>query len=319
MKDWRPSATREALQRRAELYAALRQRFAGRGILEVETPLLASAPVSDPNIDAIATRPPLVGDHPFYLQTSPEFAMKRLLAAGSGSIYQICKAFRASERGGRHNPEFTMLEWYEVGVSLAALMEEVAAVIGLALGARPVVSMSYREAFELVLGINPHIASVETLRACAAQHLELNFDSDDRDTWLQLLMSTVVEPSFDTGAITFVYDFPASQAALACTAADDQGQCVARRFEAFSGGLELANGYDELRDASELLKRIRRDHQQRTERGQPLPPIDRHLLAAMQAGLPECCGVAVGADRLLMLAMAASTIDEVLAFPLERV
>ncbi len=286
--------------------------------MEVETPLLASAPVTDPNIDAIATVNPLVGDHPCYLQTSPEFAMKRLLAAGSGPIYQICKAFRRSERGARHNPEFTMLEWYRPGMALEVLMDEVAEVIQLALGDRPVRRLSYRQAFLNAAQLDPFTATVAQLRDCAARQLELSFDSDDRDTWLQLLMSTVVEPSLDAHEITLVDDFPATQAALAKTATDVQGRLVARRFEAFCGGMELANGYDELCDASELLRRMRRDHQQRRAAGQELPPIDRHLLAAMQAGLPECSGVAMGLDRLLMLSSRCSRIDEVLAFPLER-
>lgn len=308
-----------ALRSRAALYAALRTRFAERGVMEVETPLLASSPVTDPHIDAIATANPLSGDHPFYLQTSPEYAMKRLLAAGSGAIFQICKAFRGSEHGARHNPEFTMLEWYEPGVPLESLMDEVAAVIRLAVGDKAVEHMTYRSAFLTAVGLDPHTASLDALRDCASQHMDINFESDERDTWLQLIMSAVVEPSFDGEAITFVVDFPESQAALANIAIDAQGQSVARRFEAFCGGLELANGYDELRDAGELLRRIRRDHQQRKASGQTLPPIDRNLLSAMQAGLPDCCGVAVGLDRLLMLATSSSRIDEVVAFPLDRV
>ncbi len=319
MSNWRPTASLAALGRRAELLGAVRQLFAERGVMEVETPLLASAPVTDPNIDAIATANPLAGERPLYLQTSPEFAMKRMLAAGSGPIYQICKAFRCSERGARHNPEFTMLEWYRPGMELHALMDEVVAVIQLALGDRPVQHLSYRQAFLNATQLDPFAASVDELRDCAARHLDLNFDSDDRDTWLQLLMSTVVEPALDAAAISLVYDFPASQAALAKAATDEQGSAVARRFEAFCGGMELANGYDELLDASELLRRIAADHRQRKAAGQLLPPIDRHLLAAMQAGLPACCGVAMGLDRLLMLSSGASRIDEVIAFPLERV
>ena len=319
MRDWRPTATLAALGRRAELLMAVRQFFAARGVMEVETPLLASAPVTDPNIDAIAATDPLSGDHPLYLQTSPEFAMKRLLAAGSGPIYQLCKAFRRGERGGRHNPEFSMLEWYRPDMPLPALMDEVVALINTLIGERPRRDVSYRQAFIEHAGLDPFTASVDALRDCAAGHLELNFDSDDRDMWLQLLMSTVVEAAFDPEELTLVYDFPASQAALAKVENGRDGLALARRFEAFSGGLELANGYDELRDASELLRRIRRDHEQRKTAGQELPPIDRYLLGAMGAGLPPCSGVAMGFDRLVMLSLGVERIDEVIAFPLERV
>lgn len=285
--------------------------------MEVETPLLASAPVTDPNIDAISTDHPAGGDHPMYLQTSPEFAMKRLLAAGSGSIFQICKAFRCGERGRRHNPEFSMLEWYRTDLDYTGLIDEVVAVIQLAVGARPVLQLTYAEAFQRYCQLDPFESGLDELRDYATEHMELSFDSEDRDLWLQLLMSTCVEAALPSDQIVVVRDFPASQAALAKLAATD-GRAVARRFEVFYRGMELANGYDELRDASELLRRIRRDHEQRRNAGQPLPPIDRHLLKAMQVGLPECVGVAMGLDRLVMLAVGASQIDEVIAFPLER-
>lgn len=286
--------------------------------MEVETPLLASAPVTDPNIDAIAASRPN-GEGEMYLQTSPEYAMKRLLAAGSGPIYQICKAFRQGERGRRHNPEFTMVEWYRPGLSLTALMDEVAEVVSLTLARQPnVEKISYQQAFVRHCGIDPFTADITSLRGAAEQHIELNFASDDRDLWLQLLMSTVVEPALAADAISFVYDFPPSQAALAKIVQDASGQKVARRFETFYGGMELANGYDELQDVSELVRRISVDHQRRDAAGQPRPAIDRQLLKAMHAGLPDCVGVAMGFDRLVMLACGASCIDEVIAFPLER-
>ncbi len=319
MEDWRPSASWERLQQRAALLRELRIFFAARGVMEVETPLLASAPVTDPNIDAISTEHPAGGHQLLWLQTSPEFAMKRMLAAGSGPIYQICKAFRRGERGARHNPEFSMLEWYRPGLSLAELMDEVVAVIRLAVGEVEVEYLSYRQAFERHLQIDPFQAELETLQQAAANHLDLNFDSDDPDLWLQLLMSTVIEPALAADRITIIGDFPASQAALARVENDEHGQPVARRFEAFYAGMELANAYDELRDVSELLRRIRRDHVQRDSAGRAMPPIDRQLLKAMQAGLPECVGVAMGLDRLVMLASGATRIDEVIAFPIERV
>ncbi|WP_047012873.1 EF-P lysine aminoacylase EpmA [Spongiibacter sp. IMCC21906] len=318
MSSWRPTADLDSLKKRAQLLSQLRLFFADKGVMEVETPLLASAPVTDPNIEAIAaTRPN--GEGEMYLQTSPEYAMKRLLAAGSGPVYQICKAFRQGERGRRHNPEFTMLEWYRPGLGLTALMDEVAAVISLALGsAPPVEKISYQQAFINYCGIDPFTAEASRLQEVAEQHLELSFSSEDRDMWLQLLMSTVVEPALKRNAISFIYDFPASQAALAKVEVDASGQAVARRFEAFYGGMELANAYDELQDASEFVRRISLDHQRRDAAGQHRPAIDRQLLKAMQAGLPDCVGVAMGLDRLVMLACGASRIDEVIAFPLER-
>ncbi len=317
MNEWRPSADITALGRRAQLLSEIRHFFAARGVLEVDTPLLASAPVTDPNIEAITAQSPS-GEGQMYLQTSPEFAMKRLLAAGSGPIYQICKAFRRGERGRRHNPEFTMLEWYRPGMSLDALIDEVVAVITLASGSVDVALLTYQKVFELHCHLNPHTASLAELKVCARRHLDLGFDSDDRDLWLQLLMSSVVEPALDPAQISIVYDFPETQAALAKIAVNGDGHPVARRFEAFFAGMELANGYDELRDANELVRRIGDDHRRRGLSGQDLPPIDRYLLKAMPC-LPECTGVAIGFDRLVMIACKAERIDQVIAFPLERV
>ncbi|MFT4918356.1 MAG: lysyl-tRNA synthetase class 2 [Zhongshania aliphaticivorans] len=317
MSEWRPSADITALGRRAQLLSEIRHFFAARGVLEVDTPLLASAPVTDPNIEAITAQSPS-GEGQMYLQTSPEFAMKRLLAAGSGPIYQICKAFRRGERGRRHNPEFTMLEWYRPGMRLDALIDEVVAVITLASGSADVALLTYQKVFELHCHLNPHTASLAELKVCARRHLDLGFDSDDRDLWLQLLMSSVVEPALDPTQISIVYDFPETQAALAKIAVNGDGHPVARRFEAFFAGMELANGYDELRDANELVRRIGDDHRRRGLSGQDLPPIDRYLLKAMPC-LPECTGVAIGFDRLVMIACKAERIDQVIAFPLERV
>jgi lysyl-tRNA synthetase class 2 len=317
VSEWRPSADITALGRRAQLLSEIRHFFAARGVLEVDTPLLASAPVTDPNIEAITAQSPS-GEGQMYLQTSPEFAMKRLLAAGSGPIYQICKAFRRGERGRRHNPEFTMLEWYRPGMRLDALIDEVVAVITLASGSADVALLTYQKVFELHCHLNPHTASLAELKVCARRHLDLGFDSDDRDLWLQLLMSSVVEPALDPTQISIVYDFPETQAALAKIAVNGDGHPVARRFEAFFAGMELANGYDELRDANELVRRIGDDHRRRGLSGQDLPPIDRYLLKAMPC-LPECTGVAIGFDRLVMIACKAERIDQVIAFPLERV
>ncbi len=315
--DWRPTAPLQNLAVRAELLRALRDFFAERGVLEVDTPLLASAPVTDPHIEAVAAAHPAAAGE-LYLQTSPEYAMKRLLAAGSGPIYQICKAFRRGERGARHNPEFTMVEWYRTGFTLEQLIKETAALVALAVGPRPLRVLSYREAFLQHLQIDPHTATEAELAACARVHSHAAFDQADRDTWLQLLISTAIEPQLGRGEFTAVSDFPAEQAALARVEPDHGGTPVARRFELFVDGVELANGYDELRDAAELERRWQRDLAQRRERGLGEPPQDGRLLAAMAAGLPACSGVALGLDRLLMLALGAASIDEVLAFPLER-
>lgn len=300
--------------------AAVRAFFAERGVMEVETPLLASAPVTDPHIEAIAAQHPADDGASLYLQTSPEYAMKRLLAAGSGPIYQLCKAFRRGERGRRHNPEFSMLEWYRPDQSLSELIDDVCTLVKIAAACDdPIVHCSYRQLFLETLSVDPHNASLSTLRRCAEDHLDVSFDSDDRDTWLQVLMSAVIEPQLPARQLTVVDDFPASQAALARVETDAAGDAVAKRFEVYYRGMELANGYDELQDAGELVRRIRGDHRQRQQAGLGLPPIDRALLQAMQAGLPDCVGVAMGFDRLAMLHCEASAIDEVIAFPLERV
>lgn len=324
---WQPSASFAHLQQRAALLRRIRDYFYRAAVLEVDTPLLAPAPVTDPHIDAIAAGSAGEG----YLQTSPEYAMKRLLAAGSGPIYQICKAFRAGEQGQRHRSEFTMLEWYRPGFSLEQLRDEVATIVQLAFSAvneagsavgsetndsapRPLQWLSYRSLFEQHLGLNPHTASVDALRDCAREHLDTDYDSDERDDWLQLLMAMRIEPKLDGDSLWFVYDFPVGQAALAKTAKNADGEVVAKRFELYVQGVELANAYDELTDASELRRRAEQDLLRRKALAKPLPPIDEALMAAMDAGLPECAGVALGVDRLLMLALGERDISKVLAF-----
>lgn len=311
--NWQPSAALPALQARAELLGSLRAFFHQRAVLEVETPLLASAPVTDPNIDAYS----LAGIE-LYLQTSPEYAMKRLLAAGSGPIYQICKAFRRGEQGSRHNPEFSMLEWYRPGLSLEALMDEVAELLILVLGDRPVRRVSYGQLFAEVLGLDIYRTPDADLCILAQQRHGIDGALLDRDSALDLLFSHDIEPALGRTDFCFVDNFPASQAALAKLGRDDSGNIIARRFEVFINGLELANGYDELSDADEQAQRFNRDGERRRERGQAVPPQDVNLLAALQAGLPDCTGVALGLDRLLMLKLGASSLSEVLAFPIDR-
>ncbi|WP_372809703.1 EF-P lysine aminoacylase EpmA [Litorivivens sp.] len=311
--DWRPTAALSALQARAALLSVVRDFFAQRAVLEVETPLLASAPVTDPAIDAFSLQ-----QAPLYLQTSPEYAMKRLLAAGSGPIYQLCKAFRVGESGRRHNPEFTMLEWYRPGFSLQQLIDEVAALLGCVLGERPLRVYRFAEVFEQVLSVD--LFTIEDAALCELAQARHGIAATDltRDSAINLLFSHDIEPELGRGEYSFVRDFPASQAALAKVGSDAQGRDVAQRFEGFVDGMELANGYDELQDASLLTQRFEHDLAQRQRDGQVTPPVDRYLLAAMAQGLPDCCGVALGFDRLLMLQLGVDRLSEVIAFPTER-
>jgi lysyl-tRNA synthetase class 2 len=293
-------------------------------VLEVETPLLARATVTDLHLHSIPCRPEVAAtpgrpDAELYLQTSPEFAMKRLLAAGSGPIYQLAKAFRDGESGRLHNPEFTLLEWYRPGFDHHALMDEVEELLTHVLGTPAAERRSYAELFGHHLGLDPHRASAgELRRAAGEQGIEVvGMDDDDRDGWLHLLMTHRVEPHLGRERPTFVVDYPATQAALARIHPGDPP--VAERFEVYVEGIELANGFHELRDPAEQRRRFEADLAERRRAGLPTVPIDEHLLAALQAGLPDCAGVALGVDRLVMLAVGAGSVEEVLAFPLARV
>lgn len=322
MNDWRPSASIEHLRRRAQVLRTLREFFFQRQVLEVETPVLAAAAVTDPNIESLSVAYDGPGAPPgrtLWLQTSPEYAMKRLLAAGSGSIYQICHAFRAGERGRRHNPEFTLLEWYRVGFDHHRLMDEVAELVCAVLGERPVERLSYRKAFLEYAGVDPWRTTGTELKACAERHgiPPPPLDEDELDGWLDLLLSEVVSPRLGAGCYTFVYDFPPTQAALARIRREG-AQSFGERFELFIDGLEIANGYHELTDPREQAERFEAERQRRTAAGQPVSVLDERLLAALAAGLPDCAGVALGLDRLVMLAVGAVSIEEVLAFPVER-
>ena len=320
MSDWRPGATRAALVARARLLARIRQFFAERDVLEVDTPLVARFGVTDPAIEPLRVSGVCAGPASLFLQTSPEFAMKRLLAAGSGAIYQLGKAFRDGESGARHNPEFTMLEWYRPSVTLEALMDEVAALVVACLGdgAAPAVRRAtHAELFEAAVGIDPHRADEATLAHAARRHVDTGDLALDRDGWLDLLMSHVVEPTLAGEGLVFIHDYPASQAALA-TCVERGGVVVAERFELYLGGVELANGYRELRDPAELCRRADRDNARRSAAGQEPRHLDPRLLAAMEAGLPECSGVALGVDRLLMQVLGASRVAEVLPFDWSR-
>lgn len=322
-RDWRPGVGPEVLVRRACLLSRIRQFFAERDVLEVETPLLGTAFGTDPAIEPLATRfvgPGFPNGRPLYLQSSPEFFMKRLLAAGSGPIYQICKAFRNGEAGRRHNPEFSLLEWYRPGFDLSGLIEEVTELVRFATAGAPMAArrLSYAELFVEVLDIDPLEADAQGLRECAlannllgAEGMEL-----DRDGWLDLLMSTFIEPRLGRGELTFVTDYPASQASLARLNRHDPR--TAARFELYWEGMELANGFEELADAEEQAERFEQENCRRFAAGQQPMPVDDALLGALESGLPPCSGVALGLDRLLMCDLGLDDIDAVLNFSLSR-
>lgn len=312
---WQPDAALDTLRLRAHLLARVRGFFADRGVLEVDTPLMCQATGTDPHLDALALE--LAPGDWRYLQTSPEFAMKRLLAAGSGPIYQLCKAFRRDESGQRHNPEFTMLEWYRPGFDDNQLMAEVAALMAACLpatvpDAAGIARLSYRDLFRQHLTLDPFAATDDDLRACARRHTDTHALVLSRDDLLNLLMALVIEPQLQDPV--FVVDFPASQAALAQINRDQHGNDVARRFELFVAGMELANGYLELTDSAEQARRFAADNRQREAAGRPVRAVDDRLLAALEHGLPACAGVALGFDRLVMLAAGAGHIREVLSF-----
>jgi len=314
---WQPGASLQVIHARAALLAKIRLFFSQRGILEVDTPLLCRAGITDPAIEPLIvdSGTSLVG--PRFLQTSPEYAMKRLLAAGSGPIYQIAKAFRDGEAGPRHNPEFTLLEWYRPRYDHHQLMTEVAELVCLCLGERSWQKITYRELFQQTLGLDPFVASPAQLADTARQHIDLGFVSGDRDMWLDLLMSHLVEPELADMGMCFVYDYPASQAALArvCRSGDvDVGQ----RFELYVDGMELVNGYCELTDVVEQERRFNTDNEKRREMGLAERPLDKQLLAAMEEGLPECSGVALGIERLLILLTGSEDIRDVIAFDWAR-
>lgn len=311
--DWRPSASLESLRHRARLLTRIRSFFTERGVFEVETPLMAAATVTDPHLASF--RVPY-GARTFYLQTSPEYAMKRLVAAGSGAIFQVCKAFRRDEAGRFHNPEFTLLEWYRPGWDHHRLLDEVDALLAEVLDTPEAERRTYAELFESRCGVDAHRDPAERLREVAARHgLELAGEVD-RDTWLQLLLARVIEPELGRGRPTFVLDFPASQAALARLRPGDPP--VAERFEVYVEGIELANGFHELADAAEQRRRFAADLAQRRARGLEDVTVDERLLAALESGFPDCAGVALGVDRLLMLATGAERLEDVVAFTFEH-
>ncbi len=321
-RNWQPTADITILKRRAQYLADVRLFFAERDVWEVETPILSPAAPTAPYLDSFTTDYIPLGSQSkqrYYLQTSPEFAMKRLLAADSGSIYQIAKVFRNGEQGKLHSPEFTMLEWYRPDLTLHQLIDEVNALLQQAFNLPAVCRLSYRSVFEFYLKINVFTCSDNKIMECALKRIkglptDLNLD---RDGWLELLMSYVIEPRLAAMNMPlFIYDFPASQAQLAKIKQDNSGYEVADRFELYINGVELANGYNELLDTNELRKRFEADNQQRKLQNKAEIPLDENLLAAMKHGLSECSGVALGLDRLLMLVLDKNNIFEVQSFTL---
>lgn len=318
MDEWRPTASINTLRERARLIAELRVFFAERGVWEVETPTLGHGGSTDPYLDSLsldALTP--AGRERLWLQTSPEFHMKRLLAAGSGPIYQLARSFRDGEVGRRHNIEFTMLEWYRPSFTLAELIAECQAVVRHLLPSDPgpLRQHRYRQLFRDHLAVDPFTTPLGELRRLASEHGRLDMHDSPRDSCLDLLMSLAIEPTLGREGIDVVLDYPASQAALARKHRDpEDGEWVAARFELYLAGLELANGYDELVDAEEQAARFATDNRERRTFGKPEVSVDEHLLAALRAGMPAGCGVALGLDRLIQLALGKTSVAEVMAF-----
>lgn len=319
--DWRPSASIETLRARAEALARVRAFFAQRNVLEVDTPALVNFAVTDVNLHVASVQVPGYS-RSLHLHTSPEYGMKRLLASGSGDIYQMSHVFRGDERGRLHNPEFMLVEWYRRDWSMDALMREVAELVG-TIWQRPEVALdvemlSWQDAFRRELGLDP----LEAPRATIEDHArelglaEAHVTTSSLDELLDLIMGTRIGPALGRGRLTFVHRYPASQAALARLDATDPR--VALRFELYAEGIELANGFDELADSTEQRARFTADADERRRRGLPAPVADEWLLQALSAGLPACSGVALGFDRALMIGLGARRLDEVIPFAVEH-
>lgn len=313
---WRPGASRLAIEARAELLRTIRDFFLERNVMEVETPVMSRAGNSDPNIESLATDT----RRKRYLRTSPEYAMKRLLASGLRDIYELGRVFRAGEKGQYHNPEFTMLEWYRIGVDYLDLADE-AVLLAHSCGRGqfddwPSQRRTFRGLFRDSTGLDPFHCSESELAACATER-GLHAGPLSHLEWIDLLMSELIQPALPGECFTIVHDFLPEQAALSQIRNDDPP--VAERFEVFLGQMELANGYQELTEAEEQKKRFEREQYMRERRNGASPPMDRNLIEALRHGLPACSGVALGVDRLLMSILKLDRIDAVLAFSADRV
>ncbi|MDH2999233.1 elongation factor P--(R)-beta-lysine ligase [Chelonobacter oris] len=316
-QQWQPSAPIKNMIARAKIMAELRGFFIDRGLLEVETPILSEYGVTDVHLSVFETCFAAPFQHqskPLFLATSPEYHMKRLLAAGSGPIFQICKVFRNEEAGRRHNPEFTMLEWYRPHFDMYRLINEVDDLLQQILDCEPAESFSYQFIFQEYVGLDPLSAEKAELAKKAKEHGLIEAENENRDTLLQFLFSQVVEPQIGRDRPVAVYYFPTSQAALAQISSEDHR--VAERFEFYYKGLELANGFNELTDAAEQLHRFERDNKQRAQLGLRQRDIDQRFISALQSGMPQCAGVALGVDRLMMIALGQQDIAEVISFSL---
>lgn len=303
---WQPTASIKALKKRAEIIKKIRAFFYERHVFEVETPLMGKHTITDPFIQGI---PAQFSGKTYYLQTSPEYFMKRLLVAGSGDIFQLNKCFRDDEVGRLHNPEFTMLEWYRLGFDHHQMMDDVEDLLELILHFEPAKRHTYQEIFKKILNLDPLSASLNELTA-AASHIDCPDLGDDRDAWLQILFTECIEPQLKN--VNFIYDFPASQASLARLSAEDPR--VAHRFELYINGIELGNGFYELTDAVQQHARFNNDNRIREHYNLPKRAIDTEFLSALAHGLPDCSGVALGIDRLIMIALNQEQLSDVLTF-----
>jgi len=323
--NWQPTLSWQNAQKRAVVLQKIRTFFAERKVIEVETPALSQGTVTDVYLDAFECQYNFLADSSseqaatLFLQTSPEFHMKRLLASGYGCIFQIAKAFRHEESGKNHNPEFTLLEWYRIGFDQFDLMHEVAELLKVVLGGNKALFTSYQDIFIKTVSVDPLIANfdelVEVLNKhdkCADWLIEMN----DADLLLQFIFTEIIEPTIGIDEPQFIYNFPVAQASLAKICPQDSR--VAQRFECYYRGLELANGFNELTDATEQVTRFEQDNHKRKEQALADKPIDERFIAALSHGLPECSGVALGIDRLLMLALDVQQINEVQSFGVDR-
>jgi lysyl-tRNA synthetase class 2 len=322
---WQPSMNWHYAKQRAQILSQIRAFFLAKNVIEVDTPLLSHATVTDPHLDAFVTHfnysqaSHCDDSVVLYAQTSPEFAMKRLLASGYGCCYQICKAFRHEQHGRYHNPEFTMLEWYRVGFDHFKLMDEVAALMSLILDCHQVERISYQALFIRELKIDPLTADkAELIKLITSRNKLSDWLEQEAciDTLLQFIMAELIEPTIGNDIPCFVYDFPASQASLAKISKQDQR--VAERFECYFKGIELANGFNELIDVEQQILRFEQDNEIRAQLGKPKHDFDNNFISALAHGMPACAGVALGIDRLVMLALSASEIDQVITFPIEN-
>jgi len=317
MTNWHPATGARAARNRAAMMRRIREYFDAVDVLEVDTPALSPYAVSDTQIESFEIASSLVSQRPMFLHTSPEFCMKRLLCAGYPDIFSICRVFRDGESGRRHQPEFTLIEWYRRELGLRKIIDDTLNMIRAALTTTILtedpVQIDYRDSFLKVANVDPLTASIEELAHAA--HADDNLRQsvgEERNDWLDLILATRVAPAFDQDRLTVLRHYPASQAALARLCPDDPR--VADRFEVFFGPAELANGYVELTDTDEQSRRIQQDNEDRRRRGRRIRPYDTTFLAALQSGLPACAGVAVGFERLQMIHDGSDDIRDVISF-----